>query len=392
MINVDEALSRVLALAGPVAAEEIPLTEAYGRVLAAPVRAGLTQPPFNAAAMDGYALRRTDLGGELQVIGEAAAGRPWTGDASQLQSAVRIFTGAPVPDGYDFVVMQEHVARDGDRIRIIAPQSHDNIRPQGADFHEGSEFDPGRPLTPRDLGLIAAMNAARLRVSRRPRVVILAGGDELVPPGTPPGPGQIVCSNDIAIAAIARQTGADATCLPIAADTLESLRSSFRKAAGADLIVTIGGASVGDHDLIGQITEELGMERSFYKIAMRPGKPLIAGRIGGSAMIGLPGNPVSSMVCAELFIRPLIRRMQGLPKENRIREGRLGRDIDAEGSRQHYLRARIETRGGLDIVTPLGDQDSARLGLMAAADGLLIRPAGDPARKAGETVKFLRLD
>lgn len=390
MITVDEALQKVLALAGPVPTEDIPLAEGLGRVLAAPVRAALTQPPFDAAAMDGYAIRRADQDQPLRVIGEAAAGRPWDG-AAEPGTAVRIFTGATVPKGYDCVVMQEHVVKDGSDIRINALQDHDNIRPQGNDFKEGFEFNLRRPLTARDLALIAAMNVPQLTVARRPRVAILPGGDELVPPGTTPGPGQIVSSNDIAIAAIARSAGAEVDLLPIAADTEASLRDSLSRAAGADLIVTIGGASVGDHDLIGKVTEGMGMERAFYKIAMRPGKPLIAGRIGASAMIGLPGNPVSSIVCAELFIRPLLGAMQGLPFRDRCRHGRLGRSIGAEGDRQHYLRATLAETDGLPIVTPMEDQDSARLGLLAEADALLVRPAGDPPRDIGETVEFIAL-
>ncbi|NHF72243.1 molybdopterin molybdotransferase MoeA [Paracoccus xiamenensis] len=391
MITVDEALQKVLALAGPVQSEEIALADGFGRVLAKPVSARLTQPPFDAAAMDGYAIRQADQKRSLRVIGESAAGRPWDGTA-QPGTAIRIFTGAAVPAGYDRVVMQEHVSRDGDEIRVTTAQQHDNIRPQGNDFHEGLTFDPCRRLTARDLGLIAAMNVPHLTVPRRPRVAILPGGDELVPPGTTPGPGQIVSSNDLAIAAIARRAGADVTLLPIAADTEASLRDSLNRAADADLIVTIGGASVGDHDLIGKVTEGVGIERAFYKIAMRPGKPLIAGRIGHSAMIGLPGNPVSSIVCAELFIRPLLHAMQGLPPEERVRLGRLTAPLGPEGDRQHYLRATLAEADGYPQLTPLADQDSARLGLLAQADALLVRPAGDPPREAGDTVAFIALD
>ncbi|MBA4489517.1 gephyrin-like molybdotransferase Glp [Paracoccus sp. S1E-3] len=391
MITVDEALSMVLALAGPVPTEEIALADGLGRVLAAPVSARLTQPPFDAAAMDGYAIRRAEQNQPLRVIGEAAAGRPWDG-AAEPGSAVRIFTGAPVPAGYDCVVMQENVDREGSDIQVSVIQRHNNIRPQGNDFREGFEFDPRHPLTARDLALIAAMNVPRLTVARRPRVAVLPGGDELVPPGTVPQPGQIVSSNDIAIAAIARRAGADVDLLPIAADTAASLREALSRAAGADLIVTIGGASVGDHDLIASVTEGMGMERSFHKIAMRPGKPLIAGRIGASALIGLPGNPVSSIVCAELFMLPLLEAMQGLPYRDRLRYGRLGRSIGAEGDRQHYLRATLSETDGLPVVTPMEDQDSARLGLLAQADALLIRPAGDPPREAGDQIKFISLD
>lgn len=391
MITVDEALQRVLALAGPVRTEETDLSDALGRVLAEPVHARLTQPPFNAAAMDGYAIRRTECEQTLRVIGEAAAGRPWTGDAAP-GTAIRIFTGAPVPDAYDRVVMQEDVARDGDTIRLTQQSDNDNIRAKGHDFVEDSPFDPTRPLTPRDLALIAAMNVARLTVARRPRVAVLPGGDELVPPGTTPGPGQIVSSNDIAIASIARLAGAEVDVLPIAADTEESLRDSFARASQADLIVTIGGASVGDHDLIGRVTDGMGMERAFYKIAMRPGKPLIAGKIAGAAMLGLPGNPVSAIVCAELFMRPLLAAMQGLPQVERVRDGALGADLPPEGSRQHYLRASIRHEDGQAVVTPLTSQDSALLAMLSSADGLLVRPADDPARKAGEKIRYIAFD
>ncbi|WBU57931.1 molybdopterin molybdotransferase MoeA [Paracoccus sediminicola] len=391
MISVSDAVSRVLSLARPLPSESIPLSEGLGRVLAAPVQAELTQPPFHSAAMDGYALRRTDLDGPLRVIGEAAAGRPWTGEAA-AGTAVRIFTGAPVPEGYDLVVMQEDVKRETDHIRVIEAQKRDNIRSQGIDFHKGTHFDPRRPLSARDLGLIAAMNIAELRVVRRPRVAIIAGGDELVPPGSTPSPDQIICSNDIAVAAVARLAGAEAECLPIAADSIDSLRDRFSRAAGADLIVTIGGASVGDHDLIAAVTEGLGMQREFYKVAMRPGKPLIAGKIKGSAMLGLPGNPVSSIVCAEIFMRPLLREMVGLPREERLRRGRLGSDLSAEGNRMHFLRAALENVNCEEVVTPFPDQDSARLGLLAEADALLVRPPNDPARKKGTFVEFMRLD
>lgn len=391
MITVDEALSRVLALAGPVQAEEIALQDALGRVLAAPVTSRMTQPPFNASAMDGYAIRRADIGKDLQVIGEAGAGQPWNGKAIP-ESAIRIFTGAPVPDAYDHVIMQENVERDGDIIRISGENANSNIRTEGSDFKKHSEFFPRHPLSPSDLALLAAMNIGRMRVARRPKVAIIAGGDELVPPGTEPGPGQIICSNDIAIAGIARLAGADAQCLPIAADSFESLRERFASAADADLIVTIGGASVGDHDLIGRITEEFGMERAFYKIRMRPGKPLIAGRIGNSAMIGLPGNPVSSIVCSEIFMRPLLRQMQGLAPENRLRTGLLGAKISPEGDRQHYLRASLRRDGEDIVVTPFDNQDSARLVILAKADALMVRPANDPARQAGEKVNYIALD
>ncbi len=390
MISVDEALALVLALANPPEPEEIPLDQALGRAMVAPAVARLTQPPFDAAAMDGYALRTADLPGPLPVIGTAAAGVPYAGETPP-GSAIRIFTGAPVPPGYDRVVIQEIVTRDGDRITVGATGANTNIRLKGNDFHEGTGFQPARPLRPADLALLAAMNVPQVRVARRPRVAVLAGGDELVPPGSTPAPGQIISSNDLAIAALAREAGAEPLVLPLARDTEDSLRDRFARAEGCDLIVTIGGASVGDHDLIAKVSADLGMQRSFYKLAMRPGKPLMAGRMGASAMLGLPGNPVSAVVCAKLFMQPLIRAMQGLPAGPQLLRAELAQDLPPEGDRQHYHRARLAPGTGLPRIAPFPDQDSARLWLLAEADALLLRPAHDPARKAGEIVEYLPL-
>lgn len=390
MISVEEATARVLALATPLGTEEIPLQSALGRVLAAPVIAQLTQPPFDASAMDGYAVRSADIPGTLRLIGEAAAGHPWTGTAAP-GTTIRIFTGAPVPTGYDRVVIQENVQRDGDQIIIPEAGPNLNIRLQGNDFKSGSEFFPRARLSPANLGLIAAMNVARITVSRRPRVAILAGGDELVTPGSALRPGQIVSSNDIAIGALAEEVGAETTILPIARDTEESLRQGFAAASGHDLIVTIGGASVGDHDLIAKVASDLGLQRSFYKLAMRPGKPLMAGHLNQSAMLGLPGNPVSAIVCGILFMQPLLRAMQGLPSELPLLRARLGCSLPAEGNRRHYQRAMLKAGQDIPAITPFQDQDSARLSILSEADALLVRDADDPAREAGEIVHYLPL-
>lgn len=391
MISVDEALSLVLALAGPPDAEDVALEHAAGRALLRPARARLTQPPFDSAAMDGYALRRAEQHLPLQVIGEAAAGHPWQGATDRAQTAIRIFTGAPVPPGYDCVAMQENIRRSGDQIEIVEHSPNNNIRRRGSDFAEGDQIEAGRLLSPIDIGLLAAMNVPTVTVARAPKVAVLAGGDELLRPGTEPAEGQIISSNDLAIAALARATGAEPHILPIARDNEQSLRESFDMARDADLIVTIGGASVGDHDLIGKVAAELGMERSFHRIAMRPGKPLMAGRIGRSAMIGLPGNPVSAIVCGILFMQPLIRRMLGLPAQSVSRTARLATDLRPEGDRQHYLRARLSSQPDLPGIAPYDDQDSAKLLLLSQADALLIRPAHDPARRAGEVVSYLPL-
>ena len=390
MIPVDEALSRVLSLAADPRPETLTLDRAAGRALLEPARARLTQPPFDAAAMDGYALRAQDMGGPLRVIGTSAAGHPWEGQP-QPGTAIRIFTGAPVPSGYDRVVMQEMTTRSGDDLTVTETGTASHIRLRGNDFSEGDLLPEGRRLTAADIGLLAAMNVPQVTVARQPRVAILAGGDELVRLGEAPRPGQIVSSNDLAIAALAADAGGVAQILPIARDTEASLHESFAAASEADLIVTIGGASVGDHDLVGKVAADLGMQRAFYKIAMRPGKPLMAGKLGGSAMIGLPGNPVSAMVCGLLFMQPLILRMQGLDAGHRLHRARLGSDLAAEGNRQHYLRATLTEGADLPQIDPFDDQDSARLSLMAQADALLVRPADDPARKAGEVVTFLPL-
>lgn len=396
MIDVADALARVLALAPAPSGEDIDLSDALGRVLLEPAVSRMTQPPFDAAAMDGYALRGAELrdgnpSGPLRVVGEAAAGRGWPGKAAP-GTAVRIFTGASVPPGYDRVVMQEHVTRDGDAITVQPEATGPHIRPRGSDFSQGDVVQAGRRIGPADLGLLAAMNVPRLTVARAPTVAIVAGGDELVRPGTPPGEGQIISSNDLTVAALATQAGAEARIMPLARDTEDSLRAVLSDAAGADVIVTIGGASVGDHDLIGRVAAGMGVDQSFYKVRMRPGKPLMAGRLGGSVLLGLPGNPVSATVCAILFLQPLIRRMQGAWAGHALRHGTLGRDLPTEGERAHYLRAIVEHGPEGTVVTPFADQDSARLTLMANAQALLVRPPGDPARRKGERVAFIPLD
>jgi len=393
MIPVAEALDKVLALVAPLPAETVPLRAGLGRVLAAPVHAALTQPPFDASAMDGYWLAAADHrpGARLRVSGEAAAGRGYTGPLAPGQ-AVRIFTGAPCPAPGGVVVLQEDVTREGDTITLPETLSAaDNIRPRGQDFAEGMEYFPRAPLTARDLGLIAAMNVATLSVHRRPVVALIATGDELVMPGEAPGPDQILSSNSFVLAALAEEAGAEVRMLPIARDTEDSLRFAFSLAEGADLVVTAGGASVGEHDLVGAVAAELGLERAFWKIAMRPGKPLMAGRIGKAALLGLPGNPVSATVCALLFLRPMLAKMQGVDGRPVHARAVLGADVGPTGPRTHYMRARLLPGESLPQILPVESQDSARMRLLAEADALLIRPLGDGPRKAGDVVEFLPL-
>ncbi len=394
MITVAEALDKALALVAPLPAETIVLQDAVGRILAEPVFARLRQPPFPSSAMDGYALAGDPSPGtRLAVIGEAAAGRRFDGTLGPGQ-AVRIFTGAPVPQGATRILLQEDVIASPGTIttqKPVEPPTH--IRAAGQDFDLGTAVSP-RLLRPSDLALLAAMNHATVPVIRRPFVAIMATGDELVMPGTDPGRDQILCSNSFALKAMVEVCGGHARLLPIAADTEESLRTVFALTAGADLIVTIGGASVGDHDLVGRVAQSLGLDRAFWKIAMRPGKPLMAGRMGsGTPLLGLPGNPVSAVVCAQLFLLPMLRRMLGLTDVTTpICKARLAVDLPAGGPRAHYMRARL-TRApdGTATITPMKNQDSALLSVLTAADALLIQPVDAPAGAAGDLVDYLAM-
>lgn len=389
LLPVEEALARCLALAAPVGTETVALRHAAGRVLAGPALAQRDQPPFDASAMDGYAVAGdAPVGAAFDVVGEAGAGHAFAGVIGPGQ-CVRIFTGAPVPAGATRIVIQENTRRDGDRMVVTDPGDSTNIRPMGQDFRAGDRFAPRR-LRPADLALLAAMNLPTVQVSRRPVVAILATGDELVMPGEVPRPDQIVASNGFALAAMVEAEGAEARMLPIARDTIPALEAAFALCDGADLILTIGGASVGDHDLVGPVAARLGMQAAFWKIAMRPGKPLMAGRLNGVPMLGLPGNPVSAIVCAHLFVLPMVRAMLGQPDPApRPSRAVLSVDLPPNGPRAHYMRAQLAHGHGLPRISPLASQDSALLRLLTEADALLIRPMGDTARKAGEETDFL---
>jgi molybdopterin molybdotransferase len=394
MIPVEEALAACLALARPVGRETVPLARAGGRVLAESVLARRDQPPFAASAMDGYAIRTADRapGAVLRVVGTAPAGRAWDGRIGPGE-ALRIFTGAPVPGGADCVVIQEDVTADGETITLgPRPDTATHIRAAGADFRKGARIEAPRRLSPADVALCASMNVPEVVVSRRPGVALIATGDELVSPGETPRDDQIVASNSYGLKAMVEAEGCHARLLPIARDSRESLKQVLQLAAGADLIVTIGGASVGDHDLVGAVAAGMGLERAFYKVAMRPGKPLMAGRLGDAALLGLPGNPVSAMVCGHLFLIPMLRAMLGLPAGERRRfTARLGRDLPANGPREHYLRSDLMPGNDYPEITPYATQDSSLLTVLSAANALLVRPAGDPARDAGDLVDYMPL-
>jgi molybdopterin molybdotransferase len=399
LMPVADALAAILEGSQPLPEEMVALDEAFHRTLARDVAARRTQPPQPMSAMDGYAVRASDaaaVGARLKVIGEVAAGRPFD-RALGAGEAARIFTGGVIPDGADSVVIQEDTRADGSSITVTeAAVKGRNIRPAGVDFREGDVLlAGGSRLTDRALSLAASMNFPSLPVRRRPKVALLATGDELVMPGNTPGPGQIVYSNGYALRTLARAEGAEVFDLGVAADTLASTTAGIRRARdlGVDILVTTGGASVGDHDLVLKGLEAEGVRIAFWKIAMRPGKPMMHGRLGGMRVIGVPGNPVSSYVCTMLFVVPLIRALSGAKVIHHSREtALLGRDLGANDVREDYLRARLEKReDGSFIATPVTHQDSSLLANLAAAQALVIRPPFAPAAKAGSPCEMLRL-
>ncbi|MEM8791119.1 MAG: gephyrin-like molybdotransferase Glp [Pseudomonadota bacterium] len=396
MLSTADALAKVLDLAPSMPTETVSLADAAGRVLAEDAIARRDQPPFAASAMDGYAVRASEAlpGAVLKVVDESAAGHR-AGMSLPLGAAIRIFTGAPVPQGADAILIQENCAREADRITVQeAPTKGEYIRPAGGDFEAGFRISAPHRITARDLALLAAMNVAELRVARHPVVALIPTGDELVLPGEEPGPDQIIASNNFGLAAMLTAAGALPRMCPIARDTAESLRASFAAAEGADIIVSLGGASVGEHDLVAEVMSGEGLKLDFYKIAMRPGKPLMAGRFGGAMMLGLPGNPVSAMVCGEVFLRPAIDKALGLPAAPRKRRiATLGHEIDANGSREHYMRASLRSDGEVTPVVDIHEnQDSSRLSVLAHANCLVVRPPHAERAKIGTLVEYILLD
>jgi molybdopterin molybdotransferase len=399
LMPVEDALAAILSGAEPLGEELVGLDSAHHRILARDVAALRTQPPQAMSAMDGYAVRSADatqVGARLKVTGEVAAGRPFERGLGAGE-AIRIFTGGVIPDGADAVIIQEDTIVDGAEISITeAARPGRHIRVAGIDFREGDVLlTAGSRLNDRHLSLAAAMNHPALPVRRRPRVAILATGDELVMPGGTPGPGQIVYSNGYALRSLARDEGAETLDLGVAADTLEATTAGIRRArdAGADILVTTGGASVGEHDFVKRSLEAEGVAMAFWRIAMRPGKPMMHGRLGTMRVIGLPGNPVSSYVCGFLFLVPLIRQLSGRPVvRHRIESALLGRHVAANDQREDYLRARLEMReDGALVATPVNQQDSSLLANLAAARALVIRRPLAKAAEAGAACDILRL-
>lgn len=395
---VAEALAAVLAGAQPLGEESVTLWDAHHRTLSRDVVSLRTQPPADMSAMDGYAVRFDDAkkDARLKLIGEAAAGTPFT-RTLKAGEAVRIFTGGVVPPGADHIVIQENTARDGDTVIVnVDAAMPRHIRAAGVDFREGDILlRKGTRLTDRALSLAASMNHPTLHVYRRPKVALLATGDELVMPGEHAGPGQIVFSNAYALHALAEHEGAETIDLGLARDTLQDTARAIRKAveAKADILISTGGASVGDHDVVKSALESEGVEMAFWQIALRPGKPMMNGHLGPMRVIGVPGNPVSSYVCTFIFGVPLIRALSGRSDIHHIMASAiLNHDLPENDHRQEYLRARLAVRDdGLETVSSAGAQDSSLLGNLAAANALIVRPPHAPAAKAGERCQVLRL-
>ncbi|MGE0280880.1 MAG: gephyrin-like molybdotransferase Glp [Rhizobiaceae bacterium] len=398
LLPVAEALAQLLEGAEPKPAEMVSLHDAAGRVLAEPLKALRTQPPFNASAMDGYAVRATDTtdaAKALKIIGEAPAGRQFSGKVGPCE-AVRIFTGAPVPEGADAVLIQENAEAAGDHVRALEPVTAGrNIRRRGLDFKEGDVLlEKGRVLDAAALALAASANHPALPVVAKPIVAIIATGDELLLPGSTPGPDQIISSNAYGVAPICAEAGATVLDLGIARDSIDAITALVTKAleAKADIIVTLGGASVGDHDLVHQALTQAGMSLSFWKIAMRPGKPLMFGTLGQARCIGLPGNPVASLLCTQLFIRPLVRRLAGHADEMaQLQSAVLGTDMAENDLRQDYVRASVERSDGKLVATPFPTQDSSMLRVLADSNAAIVRPPFDRALKAGDACHVIML-
>ena len=397
MISVAEALSQIIANVTETCAEQVALPDALGRVLADNVTARLTQPWADVSAMDAYAVRQADVGSvpvDLKVIGESPAGGCFHGEVGTGE-AVRIFTGAPAPRGADTIIIQENTERNADIVRVLETSPAGRfIRPAGLDFKTGEVLiHAGRVMGARDIGLAAAANVPWVMVRRKPRVAIIATGNEVVMPGDGLGDNQIISSNSVMLSAYLKVLGAEPLDLGIARDDEQSLTRLIKSASEADMVVTIGGASVGDYDLVNQVLDHEGVDLGFYKVAMRPGKPLIFGRLGATPVLGLPGNPVSVGVTSALFLKPAVEAMLGLDPAHTPRQtAQLGADLNENDERQDYLRATLITGAdGERIATPFSKQDSAMLAKFAEADCLVIRAPHAPAAKAGDSVDIIAL-
>ncbi len=396
LLPLDEAIARVVDNITPLAAEMVPLAQTSGRILASALSANLNQPPFAASSMDGYAVRADDVASVpaiLEQIGEAPAGSAFAGSVGKGQT-VRIFTGGVVPQGADCVVIQENTTASDNAITVLKSASVGNaIRPLGFDFKTGDVLlEQGRTIGPVQIALAAAMNHSHLPLRKKPKVAIIATGDELVAAGQTPSPHQIISSNGPGIVAAVEAFGGESIDLGIARDTPESLTQALAKAEGADLLITLGGASVGDHDIVQDILKQQGVEIDFWRIAMRPGKPLMFGQRGPMRVLGLPGNPVSAMVCTQIFVKPVIDAYLGRDYRQIPFTIELGCDLPANDLRQEFMRASLDHREGKPaIATPFRKQDSSLLSRLSRADCLVIRASHAPAAKKGDLAQALPL-
>ncbi len=396
MISVDEAVARVIALLEPVGAETVSIDNAFGRVLAGDALARLTQPPAPVSAMDGYAVHTADVTQPptiLRVVGTSPAGHPY-GKRLERGEAVRIFTGGVVPEGADGIVIQEDAVADGDKVTLnVAAKPGKHIRAAGLDFERGDVLvRAGKRLTARDVSLLAAGDLAQVSARRKPRIAIAATGDELSRPGEKRGVGGIVASSGYALRPMIDMWGGQPVDLGIFPDTIDAIATIAEKATDADLIVTLGGASVGDHDLIQKALGPKGFALDFWKIAMRPGKPLIFGHLKETPLLGLPGNPVSTFVCAVLFLKPAIAALLGAETKTRLLSAKLTHSLPANDTREDYMRAKLINRGGEYWVDVFQLQDSSMLKTLAAADALVVRPPHAQALEGGARVDVLLLD
>lgn len=394
MITVDEALRLIREKTSTIDEEAVSLANGNGRILTDPVRARLTQPPFDGSAMDGYAVRYADAikaGAQLNVTGESAAGKRFN-NALSSSEAVRIFTGAPMPDGADTVVIQENTSRDGDRLIInIPPKPGQHIRKAGNDFAEGDVLlDAGQKLDGPALALAAAGNVTSLNVRRKPRVAMIANGDELIMPGESPGPDEIISSIPFGLAPMILDWGGEPEFLGVARDDPAELKSLINKAEGYDVIVPIGGASVGDRDFMKPVFRDLGFQSFFEKVAMRPGKPAWFGRLNDARIMGLPGNPASAFATAIVFLKPLLCRLLGAEPDGPI-SAHLTQALSANGERESYLRGRLSDEIGKAQLTPFSRQDSALLSVFAKSNVLIRRPANSPAADKGDLIECIRI-
>ncbi len=392
---VSDALARLLRDVSPTECETVLLRDSGNRILAEDIMAGRSQPPFDASAMDGYAVRSADAkkGAVLTVVGQSRAGQRFHGAVGNGQ-AVRIFTGAPVPEGADAILIQENATASADRISVETSVEQGRfVRPEGLDFRAGEKLlAAGTALSARAIALAASMNRPQLTVRRKPRVAVLATGDELVPPGQTPGDDQIISSNGVGISSLVEAAGGVATDLGIAADTIPAIETALPEPDETDILVIIGGASVGDHDLVQDALTRRGMELDFWRIAMRPGKPLMVGNLGSMKVLGLPGNPVSALVCGHIFLKPLIRRMLGAAYRQPETTATLTTDLPENDERQDYIRAVVEHDETGYRATPFSRQDSSMLATLARSNGLIVRPPHAAALPVGAEVRTLLLD